>query len=161
MLATRLVHLIETHADSLSQTLIERLENDPHCADLRKVPEHEMKARTYEVYRNLGDWLLGKTQNEVGQIYRHLGERRAEQGVAFSHFLYAIMATKEQLWKFLEEEGMVAKPVELFGEMELFRMVDQFYDRALYHSAVGYEQVQGAETEAAQQSRIHPIHRSA
>jgi hypothetical protein len=31
--------------------------------------------------------------------------------------------------------------VELFGEMELFRLVDQFFDRALYHAAVGYERV--------------------
>jgi hypothetical protein len=149
MLATRLVHLIESHADLLSQSLIKRLENDPHCADLRKVSPHELKARTYEVYRNLGDWLLGKTEHEVEQVYLQLGERRAVQGVAFSHFLYAIMATKEHLWKFLEEEGMIAKPVELFGEMELFRMVDEFYDRTLYHAAVGYERVQVAKTGAA------------
>lgn len=46
MLATRLVHLIESHADALSQSLIQRLENDPRCADLRRVSPHEMKART-------------------------------------------------------------------------------------------------------------------
>ncbi len=149
MLATRLVHLIESHADLLSQSLIKRLENDPRCADLHKVSPHEMKARTYEVYRNLGDWLLGKTAHEIEQVYLQLGERRAKQGVAFSHFLYALLATKEHLWKFLEEEGMVAKPVELFGEMELFRMVDEFYDRALYHTAVGYERVHVPDTVAA------------
>ncbi len=148
MLATRLVHLIESHADLLSQSLIHRLENDPRCADLLKVSPHELKARTYEVYRNLGDWLLGKTEHEVERVYLQLGERRAAQGVTFSHFLYAMMATKEHLWKFLEEEGMVAKPVELFGEMELFRMIDEFYDRTLYYAAVGYERVQVARTVA-------------
>lgn len=141
MLATRLVHLIESHADLLSQNLIKRLEDDPHCAELSKVSPHELKARTYEVYRHLGDWLLGKTEHEVEQVYLRLGERRATQGVAFSHFLYAMMATKEYLWRFLEEQGMVADPVELFGEMELFRMVDEFYDRTLYYAAMGYEKV--------------------
>jgi hypothetical protein len=144
MLATRLVHLIESHADLLSQRLIKLLEEDPHCAELRKVSQHELKARTYEVYRNLGDWLLGKTDYEVEQVYRQLGERRASQGVSFSHFLYALMATKEHLWKFIEDQGMVAEPVELFGEMELFRMVDEFYDRTVYHAAVGYERVHAA-----------------
>jgi hypothetical protein len=149
MLATRLVHLIESHADLLSQNLIKKLENDPRCADLRKVSAHELRARTYEVYRNLGDWLLGKTEHEVEQVYSQLGERRAAQGVAFSHFLYAMIATKEHLWRFLEEEGMVAKPVELFGEMELFRMIDEFYDRTLHYAAVGYERVHVAKTYTA------------
>jgi hypothetical protein len=148
MLATRLVHLIESHADLLSQSLTSKLENDPRCPGLRKVSAHELRAQTYEVYRHLGDWLLGKTDQEVEHVYSRLGERRAAQGVALSHFLYAMMATKEHLWKFLEEEGMVARPVELFGEMELFRLVDEFYDRTLYFGAVGYERVQAAKAVA-------------
>jgi hypothetical protein len=150
MLATRLVQLIESHADRLSEGLLLKLQNDPSCADLRKVSPQELSARSYEIYRNLGNWLLGKTRHQLEQIYLDLGERRAQQGVAFSHFLYAITATKEQLWQYLECEGLVVEPVELFGEMELFRLVDQFFDRALYHAAVGYERVHhGAKTVAA------------
>lgn len=93
--------------------------------------------------------MLGKTELEVEQVYLRLGERRAVQGVSFSHFLYAMMATKEHLWKFLAEEGMIAMPVELFGEMELFRMIDEFYDRTLYHAAVGYERGHAGKTVAA------------
>lgn len=141
MLATRLVHLIESHADALSQSLLLRLENDPRCSDLQKVAHHELRIRTYEIYRNLGDWILGKTELEIEEAYQRLGMRRAAQGVAFSHFLRALLITKEHLWRFLEEEGMVAKPVELFGEMELFRMIDEFYDHAMYYATLGYERV--------------------
>ncbi len=139
MLATRLVHLIEAHADDLSYRLIRRLEHDPHCAGLVNVPTEELHARSYEVYRHLADWLARKTEHELEQAYVEIGGRRARQNVPFSHLLYALIATKEQLWEFLEQQGVVTKPVELFGEMELFRLLDQFFDRALYYAAAGYE----------------------
>jgi hypothetical protein len=149
MLATRLVHLIELHADQLSHRLIRKLENDPYCVDLRKVPVEELRARSYEVYRHLADWLVRKTEHDLQQAYLEVGARRAHQGVAFSHVLYALTATKEELWKFLEDEGIVTKPIELFGEMELFRLLEQFFDRALYYAASGYEQTRRGNAAAA------------
>ncbi len=139
MLALRLVRLIEAHADQLSRELIHRLEHDSRCSDLRKVGEEELIHRSYEIYRHLSDWLLHKTEHELEKAYTELGIRRATQDVAFSHVLYAILGTKEQLWKFLQNEGVVTNPVELFGEMELFRLLDQFFDKALYYLATGYE----------------------
>jgi hypothetical protein len=149
MLATRLVHLIELHADQLSHRLIRKLENDPLCVELRKVPVEELRARSYEVYRHLADWLVRKTEHDLRLAYLEIGARRAHQGVAFSHVLYALTATKEELWKFLEDEGIVTKPIELFGEMELFRLLDQFFDRALYYAATGYEQARRSNAAAA------------
>jgi hypothetical protein len=149
MLATRLVHLIEQHADQLSHRLIGKLENDPHCSELRKVPVEELRARSYEVYRHLADWLIRKTEHDLQQAYLEIGARRARQGVAFSHVLYALTATKAELWEFLQDEGIVTKPIELFGEMELFRLLDQFFDRALYYAASGYEQATRGKTAAA------------
>jgi hypothetical protein len=149
MLAMRLVRLIETHADRLSQSLTRRLENDPHCAELRKVPSEELEARTYEIFSHLTDWLLYKTEHDLERAYTELGVRRAKQHVALSHVLYAVTATKEQLWAFLQDEGVVTKPVELFAEMELFRLLDQFFDKALYYLATGYERSRVAQEVAA------------
>jgi len=149
MLAMRLVRLIEAHADQLSQSLTRRLEHDPRCAGLHKVPPEELNARSYEIFSHLTDWLLYKTEHELARVYTEIGRRRATQGVAFSHVLYAITATKEQLWVFLQDEGVVTKPVELFAEMELFRLLDQFFDKALYHLATGYESAPKAQSAAA------------
>jgi hypothetical protein len=139
MLAMRLVRLIESHADRLSQALTRRLENDPFCSQLRKVPREELEARSYEIFSNLTDWLLYKTEHDLKRAYTEIGVRRAKQQVALSHVLYAINATKEQLWVFLQDEGVVTQPVELFAEMELFRLLDQFFDKAIYYLTAGYE----------------------
>ena len=48
-----------------------------------------------------------------------------------SDYCWAIVLTKEHLWEFLQEQVFTTSPVELYGEMELLRLLDQFFDRAL------------------------------
>ena len=140
MFAIRLVQLVETHADKLSEALMHKLENLEECRELlSKVPAHELKHRTYEIYRNLSDWLLSKTLWEVEERYVGLGARRARQGVPFSQIMFAIQTTKQVLWDYLLQEGLL-EPEDLIGEMELVRSLGFFFDRALYYAAIGYEQ---------------------
>ena len=40
---------------------------------------------------------------------------------------------------FVEREGLSDSAVELHGELELMHVLGQFFDRALYYTAVGYE----------------------
>lgn len=140
MLAVRLVRLIENHSEQLARGLTEKVWNSPKCSDLHKVPADELQARTHEIYRNLSDWLMNKTEAEVERRYTELGARRAHQGVAFSHFVWAITATKEHVRAFVQREGLADSAMELHGELELLHLLDQFFDRALYYAAVGYEQ---------------------
>jgi hypothetical protein len=135
----RLIKLIENHIDELSHELSEKVWNSPQCSDLHKVPATELEARTREIYRNLTDWLLDKTEAEVEQRYTSLGEARAKQGVAYSHFVWAITATKEHMRAFVQRQGLSDSATELHGELELLHLLDQFFDLALYHAAVGYE----------------------
>jgi hypothetical protein len=158
MFAVRLVQLIETHADRLSEAAIRKLKNADECREfLDKVPAHELKHRTYEVYRHLGDWLLSKTLSEVEERYIGIGARRARQGVPFSGVMFAIQTTKHVLWDYLLLEGLL-EPEALIGEMELVRSLEQFFDRALYYAAIGYEQVWKSEL-AADSSPDVAVHR--
>ena len=139
MLPHRLVQLIETHADHLARDLVEKVRNSERLSDMRKVPEDELKSRAYEIYRNLSDWLLTKTESDIERQFCAVGARRAAQGVALSHLLGAILAVKENLWEYLMREAMVDRYVELFEELELIHVVGQFFDRAVYYAARGYE----------------------
>ena len=139
MLAVKLVQLIENRSEQLSRELSEKVWNSPRCSDLHKVPSNELEARTHEIYRNLSDWVLHKTEAELEQRYTELGARRAEQGVAYSHFHWAITATKEHLRAFVQREGLSDSAMELHGELELMHMLGKFFDRALYYAAMGYE----------------------
>jgi hypothetical protein len=139
MIALRLVRLIESHSDQLAESLLQKIKRSGRTADLRKVPEHEIQERVYEVYRNLSNWLLTKTEEDIERVYRPLGRRRAEQGVSLSALCWAIMMIEENLWEFLEMQGMREKPLELLGSLELLRMLDQFFDQSVYYATLGYE----------------------
>ena len=143
VLGWRLVRLIETHSDHLAPGLLARIEHSERCREfVQKVPPEELRQRVYEIYHNLGQWLLKKTERDVGQRYMAIGERRASQGVSLSQVMFAIVATKEHLWEYVTKEALADSPVELFQEHELFQLVEQFFDRAVYFAAVGYERYQ-------------------
>ena len=140
MFAAKLVQLIETHADKLADKLMENLKNSPQCQTmLQRVPPDELRRRAHEVYLHLADWLSGKTESEIEERYIGLGVRRARQDVPFSEFLWAVSATKEYLWEYLQREGLMEDPIELWGEIDLLHALERFFDRAAYFAAMGYE----------------------
>lgn len=139
MIASRLVRMIETHAEQLAGTLIENVHNNEKLAEYRRVTEPELKQRVFEVYHNLSEWLLTKTEGDIERRYRAIGARRAAQGMQLSTLIWGITTTKATLWDFIRREGMVERQVELFQELELLQMVDQFFERAIYYAACGYE----------------------
>jgi len=140
MIALRLVRLIESHSDELTSELLVKLQTYPRTRDLRKVPVEELRHRLQEILQHLGDWLLTKTGSDIEHHYVQIGERRAGQGVALSDFCWGIILTKEHIWEFLQRQGFLRGPVEIYGELELLRLLDQFFDRALCFASEGYEQ---------------------
>jgi hypothetical protein len=140
MISLRLVRLIELHSEELTVELVTKLETSSHTSDLHKVPAGELRRRIQEILQHFSEWLLTKTGTDIEQRYFEIGERRAAQGVALSDFCWAIAMTKEHLWEFLQREGLIRGPVDIYGEMELLRLLDQFFDRALCFATEGYEQ---------------------
>jgi hypothetical protein len=146
MFSYRLVRLIETHADELASGLEEKVLNDPQVSHFRQIPAHELRERVYEIYRHLGEWLLGKNELDIEQRYREIGMRRAKQKVPLPEVLQAILLTKENLWEFLQSEAVMDRAVEIMGELELLQMLEMFFDRAIYFVAAGYEEESTRET---------------
>jgi len=139
MLAYRLLRLVETHSDALAAGLLERTRNSPLLPGYRNVPPEELRQRVHEIYRHLADWLLGKSELEVEQRYLEIGAKRARQDVPLSQLIWAIILTKKNLWDFLKQEAVLDRPAEISGELEVEQLLDQFFDRAIYYAAVGYE----------------------
>ena len=140
MFSYRLVRLIESHADALAAGLEERVQANSQVMHFREIPARELRERVYEVYRHLGEWLLGKNELDIEQRYREIGARRCRQDVPVSEVIQAIVLTKENLWEFLKGEAVMDRAVEIMGELELLQMLEMFFDRAIYYAAVGYEE---------------------
>lgn len=143
LIAYHLVRLIERHADELATSLSQQVEKSPRTTEFcRRVPAQDLKLRVYEIYRDLGELLLKRTEGDIERRYREIGIRRAAQGVPFSQLAYAIILTKENLWSFLLKNAGVDRTIEVYGELELLQQLDYFFDRAITYAAAGYESAQ-------------------
>ena len=147
MYAFKLILLIDSRAEHLSEGLIHRMKSADRCSDLvRLVPSDELRKRSNEIYRDLGDWLLNKKETEIEKRYIALGMKRFQQRVPYPDLLWAVTATKEYLWEFMLAEGLFAEPIDLFGEIDLLHSMDRFFDRISYFAAMGYENVRHGES---------------
>ena len=154
LLAYRLVRLIETHADKLANNTLKKLEADQKTRDYGlRVPKEDFRAAVSEIYTHLGEWLMGKSEEDIARRYTDIGRRRAAQGVLLSELNWAIVLTRETLWEFLKSEDTLERPTEVFGELKLLQLLEQFFDCAIYYAAVGYEAYKSAPEAAA----IHAV----
>jgi len=155
MFSYRLVRLIESHADELAAGLEEKVQANLQVTHFRDISAVELRERVYEIYRHLGEWLLGKNELDIEHRYREIGARRARQKVPLSEVVQAIVLVKENLWDFLKSEAVMDRAIEIMGELELLQMLEMFFDRAIYYAAVGYEEelAQTARATGALQAR--------
>ena len=139
MISAKLVQMIEEHAEELTQELLKDVQTNPKTSSYHDVTTEELHNRTYEVYKNLSDWLIDKTEKDVEQKYLALGQKRRTEKTPLSHVVYALALTKSHLVDYVKRSGLVDTALEFYQELELFHMVTQFYDRAIYYTICGYE----------------------
>jgi len=144
MLAHRLTRLIETHSDQLAGTLEERIARSQRCDEYRRVNPVELKKLVSGIYGQLGQWLVNKTEEDIESRYTSIGMQRAEEGVSVAQLLWCIMLVKENLWEYLRNNENLENTAQIFGELVLTQMVDQFFDRAMYYAVRGHESAREA-----------------
>lgn len=139
MIALRLIRLIEEHCDQIAGAVAAKVRSSPHASQMQKVAEPELIAGLQELLQHLSEWLLTKTESDIENRYTAMADRRAKQRVPFSDCCWAIVITKEYLWDYLQRQGFLRNPIELYGEMELLSLLNQFFDRAVCYMAEGYQ----------------------
>ena len=144
LLAYRLVKLIETHSDGLARTLQQKIESCDRCSAYKHLPEGELTRVVGEMYHGMGQWLMGKSEADIESRYTRIGRRRAQQGIPLAQVIWTIALVKENLWEYVQTNNL-GTPVELFGELEILQLLDQFFDRAMYYAAYGYEHASEAQ----------------
>jgi hypothetical protein len=140
MVALRLVRLIESHSEQLADSFVQKLNTSERTAAYRKLPVQELRNAVLDVYQNLGEWLLSKTESDVELRYRELGLKRANEGVPLSQFIASMLMTKDHLWAYLRREAMSEGALQLYGELEFLQALMNFYDRAICYASMGYEE---------------------
>jgi hypothetical protein len=135
----RLVRLIERHADELAIGLSAKLRESERTTDFRKIPAEHLQKATAALYQNLGEWLLTKTEKDIEKHFVSLARRRAADGVGLQQFVWALVMSRNHLYRFLLGAALADSIFELYSELELQQLLDQFFERAIYYVVGAYE----------------------
>jgi hypothetical protein len=160
VLSARLIELIQTHADYLTRDVLKDFASNPRTRHWGVVPSDELEQRILRTYINLGNWIGDPKEDAVREEYEEWGRKRYRNGIPLSEIVFAVLLLKHHLRKFIREHGLVEYsrdrqapqeilPVHLHGIQELNYLVGDFFDKALYYLALGYE----TEARAARESR--------
>ncbi|HZO31049.1 MAG TPA: hypothetical protein VFH48_34205 [Chloroflexota bacterium] len=143
MISVRLVAMIEDHADQLTAGLVNDLRQHPRVQGYHRLALQELHTRAYDVYHNLGKWVARGSESEVELTYTDLGRRRYREGIPLSEVIFALLLTKSHLLEYVKTSGLSDTALDLYQELELIQMVSQFFDKAIYHAARGFEMARG------------------
>jgi hypothetical protein len=150
MLGSRLLLLIQANAGPLTHDVVKDVMANQRTSTFRRLNPADVETRVSALFYNLGKWIGNADENVVQAEYEDMGRTRFRQGVKVSELIYVLLLAKRHMRRYIREHGLVdfagdrivpeeLLPVELHSIQELNYQVGEFFDRALYYLARGYE----------------------
>ena len=154
VIAAKLVELIEIHASSLTTDIAQDLFTNERTPGFRAVRPQELEHRIVQLLNRLGNWIGDPRSEKTRTEFSDWGRRRFDQGIPLSELIYAVIIIKQHLRRYISDNGLVdaafprmegdyVLPLHLQSLHDLHVLVGQFFDEALYHLAIGYEDRSG------------------
>ena len=154
MLGARLLTLIQSHAGPLTLETLQDITTNDRTPSFRRLRRPELEMRVALLFNNLAKWIGDPDEDAVRREYEEMGRTRFREGVPLSELIFAIMLTKRHLRRYIREHGLVdfagdrvapdeLLPLELHSIQELNYQIGEFFDRALFHLARGFESEAG------------------
>jgi hypothetical protein len=139
MISTKLVQLIEEHADGITDRVIGQHRRDPRLTHLAHLPESEIRDRCHEILSRLGHWLAESNEQEITAHFERLGRARSREQVPLEESVWGLQVLKNRMLDYIRDQGLGMNMVELYAEEELEHQVGVFFDSVIYHVIRGYE----------------------
>ena len=141
LLSDELVALVQDHAGAVAEAWLAEVRMNPTTQAYLRLSDRVLRARGAGTISKLAHWLKGdEVADEIKEFYRALGRERRQQGFALQEVLSALMLLKKRVWSAAQREGMFERPIEIYRLLELNRRTAVFFDKAMYHTARGFEE---------------------
>jgi hypothetical protein len=133
-----MVSMVESHAEDIISSLVDKLQSNPRTPHYQLLSRDELRHRTYEVCRDLGRWLTRETDESIEGIFGELGKIRFAQDVPLGEIVYGLILTKYHFRDYITTSGLADSAMDLYQERELQRQIGQFFDKAIYYTVQAY-----------------------
>lgn len=143
MLYEKFIRLVEDHAEELTKEWIKEIKSNPSTAGYKKMDDATLGVRVFDVYRRLGDWIMKAEPNDpkTAEHFMKLGRERAAENLKNSEVIYALILARVVLWRYIMAQGIINTSIDLHQSLEFYQHVNNFFDKATYFVAVGYESI--------------------
>lgn len=138
MISSKLVQLIEEHAESIAERVIREHHRDPRLSYLARLPESEIRSRAEEILKRLGHWLAVSDEREITRHFESIGRARCLERVPLEEVVLGHQMVKQRLLDYVRDQGIGMSTIELYAEEELEHQVGTFFDSVVYHVVKGY-----------------------
>lgn len=140
LLSSKLVGMIENHAEDLTRGVIEDLKTNSKTPCMHQLSDQELHDQSYQVYRNLSQWLLELSDEAIMDFHYKLARHRFEEGIPLNEIVFAHILKKYHLRDYIRISGTVDSAADLLQEQELHHLIGSFFDKAIYYTVKGYEE---------------------
>jgi hypothetical protein len=140
MLGLRFAKLIERHSKALAEDFVHRLHTSERTTSFRHVPAYELMDDAQELYQHLSDWMATRTEADIKRREQKIGRYRAQQHIPVEEFVWGLILSKNVIFDFIQREAAADAPWELISQLDFFRTLDMFFDRAMFHAICGWTQ---------------------
>lgn len=156
MLYQKYIRLVEDHAEQLTRKWSTEVRNNPSTPGYKNIPQQHLDERVYDVFRRLGVYLM-EDEPDFKQTAEHfikLGRERACEGMKVSEVIYALILERVVIWNFIVEEGLISNALDLHEALGFYMKINNFFDKAEYFIAKGFESVHLPDTAVSRESDL-------
>ena len=155
MISKRLVKAIEKNASKLAVDLVHTVRNDRRAEAYKNLSDAQFQGVVIDLYSNLGQWLQSHTWHKLRTVYERKGRERFHGDLPLEQLVFSLTTTKTLLLDFIRG-SLSGDASERDLETELILAVSEFFDRAIYHTIVGYEDGRRTSARAAEKRAAEP-----
>ncbi|MHB8111339.1 MAG: NUDIX hydrolase [Syntrophorhabdaceae bacterium] len=140
LLSDELAQAVEVNSEKIVDLWLDDITTNPSTRAYRKIAREGLHARAMVIMGQFGAWLRKeKSESEFTSFYRSLGKERREDGIPLEEAISSLSLLKKHVWMFTYSFGVWERAVDIYRMFELGERLVYFFDRANYHTAVGYQ----------------------
>jgi 8-oxo-dGTP diphosphatase len=140
LLSDTLLQILNEHALAVARQWLADVCRNPTTLSYRKSPPEAFLEKARLTLSKLSGWLKNESTGlEIKDFYQALGRERCSQGFALAEVISALMLLRKHIWLFVSGQGVLERPIDVYRVLELEQRVIAFFDKAMFHTALGFE----------------------
>jgi hypothetical protein len=149
MNAADLIRVIQEQGRPLVESLFGEFRSNLGTSHYHRLSNEELFRRGYVVYQNLANWLTTRDAAAIHRSGTQLGKERFDEGIPLGQVVLALILEEKHLWKYTTNRDAAV-------DERLRLEVAEFFARAIYSTALGYEEALAESSRRGQRPIVPP-----